>query len=311
MTDHNLPPEKDSVSGVETTGHEWDGLKELNNPAPRWWILVWLVTIIWAVGYWVVYPAWPTLSGHTKGLWEWTEHKELANAQAEIKARQAAYLKDFEGASFEQIMNDPKLYNFAVAGGNAAFKDNCATCHGTGAAGGEGYPNLNDDDWLWGGTIDDIYTTLRYGIRGTHPETRQSAMPAFGKDGVLEVEAVNAVTDYVLALSGGEKKASYEAGATVFAENCAACHGPEGKGVREFGAPNLADKIWLYGGERDKVYNSVFNAHAGVMPTWEGRLDANTIRQLAVYVHSLGGGEKAAPAVTEPVPTEAVPATTP
>jgi cytochrome c oxidase cbb3-type subunit III len=305
MTDKQLPPERDAISGVETTGHEWDGLKELNNPAPRWWIMVWLITIVWAVGYWVVYPAWPTLSGHTKGVWEWTEHKELASAQAEISSRQVVYLKRFEQADFAQVMNDPELFSFAVAGGRSAFKDNCATCHGTGAAGGEGYPNLNDDDWIWGGSIEDIHTTLRYGIRSAHPETRQTAMPAFGKDAVLDAAAVNAVTDYVLTLSGGEKKTSYDTGMTVFAENCAACHGEQGKGGREFGAPNLADKIWLYGGERAKVYNSVFTAHAGVMPAWEGRLDANTIRQLAVYVHSLGGGEKTTP-VEAPVAPEPV-----
>mgnify|MGYP000981082815 CR=1 FL=1 len=302
MTDSNrLPPEKDPITGVETTGHEWDGLKELNNPAPRWWVLVWLVTIVWSVGYWVVYPAWPTLSGHTEGKWGWTQYKELEASQADIKARQQAYLDRFEGASFEQIMQDPELYKFAVAGGNAAFKDNCATCHGTGAAGGLGYPNLNDDDWIWGGTLEEIYATLRYGIRSAHPQTRQSAMPAFGKDGVLTAEDVNAVTDYVLTLSGAAQKPSHEKGMTVYAENCAACHGEQGKGLREFGAPNLTDAIWLYGGERAQVYNTVFNAHAGMMPAWEGRLDPNTIRQLAVYVHALGGGEKSAP-VEAPAP---------
>jgi cytochrome c oxidase cbb3-type subunit 3 len=303
MTDPNTPPEKDKISGVETTGHEWDGLKELNNPTPRWWLIVWLITIIWAVGYWVVYPAWPTLSGNTQGLLGWTQRSELAATQGDIKARQAVYLDRFEKADFAQIMNDPALYSFAVAGGAAAFKDNCATCHGTGAAGIEGYPNLNDDDWIWGGTIEEIHKTLLHGIRAKDDLTRQSAMPAFGKDGILTPAQVSAVTDYVLSLSGGEKKPSYEAGVTVFAENCAACHGADAKGGREFGAPNLADKIWLYGGTREKVYGSIFNAHAGVMPSWENRLDSNTIRQLAVYVHSLGGGEQTVPAVvTAPAP---------
>jgi cytochrome c oxidase cbb3-type subunit 3 len=296
--------EKDPLSGVETTGHEWDGLKELNNPTPRWWLIVWLITIVWAIGYWVVYPAWPTLSGNTKGTQEWTQYKELAASQGQIQQRQSAYLARFEQASFEQIMADPELYNFAVAGGRSAFKDNCATCHGTGAAGTDGYPNLNDDDWLWGGSVGEIYTTLLHGIRAKDEQTRQSVMPAFGKDGVLTAQQINAVTDYVLALSGGEKKATYEEATTIFADNCAACHGADGKGVREFGAPNLTDAIWLYGGNREQVYKSVFNAHAGVMPSWEGRLDRNTLRQLAVYVHSLGGGEKD-PA---PAPAEAAPA---
>lgn len=286
------PRDVDRFSGVETTGHEWDGIKELNNPAPRWWLIVWIITIIWSVGYYVVYPAWPTLSGHTTGAWQWTEYKELQASQQEIADRQQQYLQRFHDADFKAIMADPELYAFAVAGGQAAFKDNCATCHGTGAAGGPGFPNLNDDDWLWGGKIADIYQTIRFGIRSAHPETRVSQMPSFGKDGILNREQVGAVVDYVRTFSGAAHVATYDEGAKVFAENCAACHGPEGKGGREFGAPNLTDGIWLYGSEREQVFNSVFNAHAGVMPTWEGRLSPDTIRELAIYVHSLGGGEK-------------------
>lgn len=292
MADLNHKNEIDQATGVETTGHEWDGIKELNNPAPRWWMIVWILTIVWSAGYFVVYPAWPTLSGHTKGAWEWTQYKYLRDSQKEIIARQESYLERFRQADFNTVMNDPGLYAFAIAGGQAAFKDNCATCHGTGAAGGIGYPNLNDDDWLWGGKIADIYQTLRFGIRSGHPEMRDSQMPAFGKDGVLNRDDVGAVTDYVLSYSTGKKLATYEKGATVFAENCAACHGDAATGGREFGAPNLTDAIWLYGGAREQVYNSVFNAHAGVMPAWEGRLPQDTIRQLAIYVHSLGGGEK-------------------
>lgn len=289
----DAPREIDATTGVETTGHDWDGIKELNNPAPRWWLLVWLVCIVWSVGYWVVYPTWPTISGHTKGLWEWTEHKELQATQQEIVERQAGYLERFHQADFKAIMADPALYAFAVAGGQAAFKDNCATCHGTGASGSIGYPNLNDDDWLWGGRIADIYQTIRFGIRSPHPDTRVSQMPAFGKDGILTRAEVDKVVDYVRALSGeGLKQASYDEGAAIFASNCAACHGTDAKGNREFGAPNLTDAIWLYGSEREKVFQSVFYAHAGVMPTWEGRLSPDTIRQLAIYVHSLGGGEK-------------------
>ncbi len=292
MADPNNKSEIDSATGVSTTGHEWDGIKELNNPAPRWWVIVWLICIVWSLGYFVVYPAWPTLSGHSKGVINWTEYTELADSQKEIDARQSAYLDRFQKADFATIQKTPDLYAFAIAGGQAAFKDNCSTCHGTGAAGGPGYPNLNDDDWLWGGKLADIYQTLRFGIRSTHPETRISQMPAFGKDGLLTPAQVDHVVDYVLTLSGGEHKATYEQGKTIFAENCAACHGDTGTGGRDFGAPNLTDKIWLYGGEREKVYQTVFYARAGVMPTWEGRLTPDTIRQLAIYVHSLGGGEK-------------------
>lgn len=287
--------EIDDVTGVETTGHEWDGLKELNNPLPRWWIWIFLVCVIWSVWYFVVYPAWPTLTGETgatEGSSGYTQFKELEASQSEIVERQAAYLERFEQASFEQITNDPELYAFAIAGGASAFKDNCATCHGTGGAGGKGYPNLNDDDWLWGGTLEDIHQTLEHGIRvaGSY-DTRLSQMPAFGKDKLLKKDEINAVVDYVLSLSGQKTHGHEAQGIVVYKEQCASCHGEDGKGLHEFGAPNLTDKIWLYGGDRDSVYKSVYSARAGMMPAWNNRLDENTIRQLTIYLHELGGGE--------------------
>lgn len=289
MSDHNKK-EIDSVTGVETTGHEWDGIKELNKPAPRWWLWVFYVTVIWSIGYWVVYPAWPTLSGHTKGTFGWTEYTKLKAEQAEIEARQARYAAKFKDASFDRIMKDPELYAFAVAGGKAAFKNNCATCHGSGAQGAKGYPNLNDDDWLWGGKLADIYQTLQYGIRSGHDEARISQMPAFGRDGLLKQSEINDAAEYVIALSQG-KATNDMSGAKVFAENCAACHGDKGEGGRDFGAPRLADAIWLYGGDHDTVYQTIYNARAGVMPFWKGKLPDDTLRMLTVYVHSLGGGE--------------------
>lgn len=284
----------DHLSGVETTGHEWDGLKELNNPLPRWWVWVFLVTCIWSVWYFVVYPAWPTFGGATEGTSGYTQYKELAASQAEIMARQSAYLERFKAASFDEIMNDPELYAFANAGGHAAFKDNCATCHGTGAEGGKGYPNLNDDDWLWGGKLEDIHATLQYGIRADNVDTRVSQMPAFGKEGLLKREEIEQVVDYVLALSEGKANAGMPGGA-VFQTNCASCHGEDGRGIRDFGAPNLADSIWLYGGTKEAIFQTVYNARAGVMPAWSKRLDPQTLRQLAIYVHELGGGEAALP----------------
>lgn len=306
MSDDNKKKDIDKVTGVETTGHEWDGLKELNNPLPRWWLWVLYATIVWAIGYWVVYPAWPTLSGHTKGSGGYTQFSELKDSQAEIIARQQTYLNRFEDASYSEILNDPELYAFAIAGGRSAFKDNCATCHGTGGAGGKGYPNLNDDDWLWGGTLQDIHQTLDYGIRvaGSY-DTRQSQMPAFGKDGLLKRDEINAVVGYVMNLSGakddhghgnahhGNKKpmADYSAmGAEIFQKQCASCHGENGKGLKEFGAPNLTDKIWLYGGDRGSIYETIFYSRAGMMPAWKERLGDNTIKQLTIYLHQLGGG---------------------
>jgi cytochrome c oxidase cbb3-type subunit 3 len=302
MTDDQKKVEKDEVSGVDTTGHEWDGLKELNNPLPRWWVWVFVACCVWAAWYWVVYPAWPVPSGATKGTSGYTEYNELKEHQAEIVERQKVYLDKFNQSSFEEIMKDPQLYAFAIAGGSAAFKDNCATCHGTGAEGGKGFPNLNDDDWLWGGKVGDIYQTISYGIRSGHEKARTSQMPSFGKDGILKKEEIDSVVDYVLGLSEGKSNDKMP-GYAIFQSNCAACHGPDAKGGRDFGAPNLTDSIWLYGGTKEDVTNTVYNAHAGVMPTWQARLGDSTVRQLAIYVHQLGGGEKDVPkAVVETAP---------
>lgn len=285
--------EIDTHSGVETTGHEWDGIKELNHPAPRWWLIVWALCCVWAVGYWVIFPAWPTLSGNTQGSAGWSSKKKLAEEQAEITARRGVFADKIKSTPLHAIQKDPELYAFAVAGGKAMFKENCAACHGTGAAGGNGYPNLNDDDWLWGGTLDDIYTTLKYGIRSTSEKTRASQMPAFGKDGILKQAEIAKVAEHVLSLNGG-KSASTE-GAALYQQNCAACHGESGKGNRSLGAPNLADAIWLYSGERASVMAQINNPRHGVMPAWDGRLPEDTIKQLAIYVYSLGGADAAQP----------------
>jgi len=300
MSDQDNKKDIDELSGVETTGHEWDGLKELNNPLPRWWVWVFIVTIIWSAWYFVIYPSWPTLSGATTGTSGYTQFKELKDSQKEIEARQAAYLDRFKTSSFEDILDNNELYAFAMAGGASSFKDNCATCHGSGAAGGKGYPNLNDDDWIWGGQIDEIHDTLLHGIRVQGDlDTRQSQMPAFGKDKLLTKKEIEAVVDYALTLSGHQKTASYTQGATIFKNQCASCHGMDGRGDHEFGAPNLTDKIWLYGGDHEDVYKTVYNSRAGMMPSWKNRLDPNTIRQLAIYIHQLGGGED-----TQPEPEE-------
>ncbi len=295
--------EIDELSGVETTGHEWDGLKELNNPLPRWWVWVFLITCIWSFWYFIVYPSWPIPGGATKGTGGYTQFKELEASQNEIVERQKTYLENFEKSSFEEILNDPALYAFAIAGGAAAFKENCAQCHGSGGAGGKGFPNLNDDDWLWGGRIDDIHTTLKHGVRVQNDyDTRISQMPAFGKEGLLKREEINQVVDYVMVLGGGENLQALP-GHKIFQENCASCHGASGKGDRNVGAPNLTDSIWLYGGTRADIFESIYNARAGMMPAWKDRLDENTIRQLVIYVHELGGGE--APALKKATAKEA------
>lgn len=293
----------DEATGVETVGHEWDGIEELNNPLPRWWLYTFYATILFALGYVVVYPAIPGLHQASAGLWHWSSRGALAADTAQAEGQRATTLAAIAATPIEQLPANPSLMQAAIAGGRAAFRVNCVQCHGAGAAGSKGYPNLNDDDWLWGGDLKTIETTLIHGIRYPGDDaTRQSQMPSFGHDGILPPAQVEDVARYVRSLSG--KVASGPAarrGAAIFANNCAVCHGPDGKGGRQVGAPNLADAIWLYGDSQADVVASVTNAHAGVMPAWGQRLDAVTIKMLAAYVHSLGGGEKfAAPPVVTP-----------
>ena len=290
MSDHDK--EIDQLSGVETTGHEWDGLKELNNPLPRWWLWTFYATLIWGIGYWVVYPAFPLISGYTTGILGYSSRADgLAAYDALIADRleRGAGLKD---ASVEEILGNDDLRQFAVAQGAAAFGDNCSACHGSGAAGTTDYPNLVDDDWLWGGSIDAIHETLRVGIRSGHEDERSGDMTAFGRDELLEKEEIETVASFVQSLSGDAPDgADLEAGKVLFEENCASCHGEEGKGDQEFGAPNLTDAIWLYGGDRETIVESITNGRMGVMPAWETRLDPVTVKSLAVYVHTRGGGQ--------------------
>ncbi len=274
---------------IETTGHEWDGISEYNIPAPRWWLIVWIICIIWSIIYWFFYPTWPIPGGNTKGSLKWSQASQLKESQKEIDARKETYLHEFSKKPLQEINEDNNLREFAINGGRAAFKENCAACHGTGAQGRKGYPNLNDDDWLWGGKLEDIYTTLKYGIRSGHEKARFNQMPSFGLDKVLNKQEIEEVTDYVLSLSG---KSQYNAkGEEIFKANCVACHGSDGKGNKALGAPNLSDAIWLYGGEKEDVLYTITYARAGVMPYWSDRLSDETIKQLAIYVYSLGGGE--------------------
>jgi len=275
---------------VKTTGHDWDGIQEYNIPTPRWWLIVWIICIIWAIIYWFFYPAWPTISGNSKGSLNWTKYSELKNSQEVIKEKKDVYLKKFSKLGFEEIMKDPQMMEYALNGGRAIFKENCAACHGVGANGAKGYPNLNDDDWLWGGKIDDIHQTLLYGIRSGHDKARFSQMPSFGLDQILSKKEIEDVAEYVLSLS---KKGEYNKnGELIFKQNCVACHTASGKGNKSLGAPNLTDSIWLYGSDKEDVLYSIYFARAGVMPYWSNRLDSQQIRQVSIYVHSLGGGEK-------------------
>jgi cytochrome c oxidase cbb3-type subunit 3 len=285
--------EIDHVTGVETTGHVWDGdLKELNKPLPKWWLYVLYATIVWAIGYWIVYPAWPTMSGYTTGIWNYSQRGQVTSDVAAGKAAQAKFTKAIADTPLADIEKNQELMQFVQAGGAAAFGDNCAPCHGRGAQGGPGYPNLNDDDWLWGGSLDEIAKTITFGIRSGQKDARDSAMPRFGLDGILQPAQINDAAEYVLSLSGkATDQAAAGRGTAVFNEQCVACHGPDGKGTKEMGAPNLTDGIWLYGGRREDIVQTIRTGRGGIMPNWNTRLDPQTVKLLAVYVHSLGGGK--------------------
>jgi cytochrome c oxidase cbb3-type subunit 3 len=281
--------EKDAISGTETTGHEWDGVKELNTPLPKWWVYTFVATIGFAVVYGALYPSIPGLRSHSEGLLGYSNREALRESMSEATAQQAKFRERIRGASIEQVQSDPDLFNFALIGGRAAFNENCAACHKTGGAGGRGFPNLADDDWLWGGKLADIHQTITHGVRNPDPDSRQSQMPRFGVDGLLTPAQIDAVANHVLSLS--EKSPPSAAGAKVFADNCAVCHGKDGEGDREVGAPSLRDQIWLYGGDKPSIVQSIVWSRSGSMPAWGQRLDETTIKMLTVYVHALGGGE--------------------
>ena len=281
----------DDISGVETTGHEWDGIQELNNPLPRWWVWTFYATIVWAIGYTILYPAWPLLSENTKGVLGYTNRAALTEEMTAATAAQAVFVQKIAAMPLDGILADPELTQFATAGGAAAFKVNCSPCHGSGAAGGPGYPNLNDDDWLWGGDVEAINQTIAHGIRyEADDETRFSEMPAFAD--ILEPEQIREVAAYVWSLTNTPSDpALVEPGKVVFAENCAACHGDDAKGDRDLGAPNLADAIWLKVNSEAQLAAQVARPKHGVMPAWQARLGETTVKEFSIYVHSLGGGE--------------------
>jgi cytochrome c oxidase cbb3-type subunit 3 len=286
--------EIDPASGTETTGHEWDGIKELNTPLPRWWLYTFYACIAFAIGYWFAYPAWPLASGYTHGLLGWNSRAAVVNDVKDLQALRGPMNARIASASLKDIENTPELLSFARAEGGAAFAQNCAPCHGAGAQGSRGYPNLNANRWIWGGTLEEIHTTIEHGARWAgDPDTHAMMMPAFGRDGLLKPEQMSAVADYVRTLSGNPPAAGADLaqGAKLFADNCAACHGAEGKGNIQMGAPNLTTKIWLYGPTKADILNRIQNGGGATMPAWNGRLDETTIKTLTVYVHSLGGGQ--------------------
>jgi len=286
---------KDDKNKVSTTGHEWDGIQEFNNPLPRWWVWIFYASVVFAIGYSIAYPAWPLVKGATPGLLGFSTR---ANVQKEIDRfaqMNAGVEAELASADLNTLADNPDVYNYAIQSGRATFATYCSQCHGSGAAGNKGFPNLLDNDWLWGGTIDEIALTITHGVRATEDdETRFSQMPAFGTDELLTSEEIVQVANYVRTLSGLEADpAAAEAGKQIFADNCTACHGETGTGDRAQGAPNLTDQIWLYGSDIATIEHNISVGPFGVMPAWSKNANFNQakINAVAAYVHQLGGGE--------------------
>ena len=284
----------DKTDNVPTTGHEWDGIQEFDNPMPKWWLYTFYACIIWGIGYAIAMPAWPLISSATPGVLGYSTRQ---NAHAEIAAQELANAginTELETTDLISISEDRELMSYAKNAGASVFRTWCAQCHGSGAAGvqANGYPNLLDDDWLWGGDEDAIYQTIAHGVRNEIDEdARYSEMPNFGE--FLEADEIDAVTNFVISLSGGTapNADSISFGSEIYAENCSACHGEAGQGDRDQGAPKLDDAIWLFGGSFDEIKAQITKSRNGVMPNWQGRLTEAEMRAVALYVHSLGGGE--------------------
>jgi cytochrome c oxidase cbb3-type subunit 3 len=287
-------PHVDAVTGTATTGHEWDGIRELNTPLPRWWLWLFYITIVWGIGYMIAYPAWPLVSSFTGGVLGWHSRTAIVSDLNELKTMRAPMTAKLEATKLADIKSDQALADFTYAQGRSSFRENCGPCHGAGGGGAKGYPNLNDNDWLWGGSLDQIQHTIEFGVRSGHTKSHESQMPAFGKDGILKANEIVTVANYVRSLANLSTRpgTNLETGKKLYADNCAVCHGPDGKGNRELGAPDLTDGIWLFGSDEATLIDVIANARGGVMPAWAGRLDPMTIKALTFYVHNLGGGEK-------------------
>lgn len=285
--------ERDPVSGRETTGHEWNGIKELDTPVPRGVLIFLIVTHIWAIVWWFFVPAWPLGTTYTKGLLGIDQKKTVEAQIVKAQRDRADLVSRIETESYDAILADEGLMQTVRRTGRQLFGDNCAACHGRDGKGRANYPDLTDDDWLWGGGPEFIEQTMRVGINTRHPESRIAQMPAFGRDQMLEREQVRSVAAYVYSLSHPDYSVPgnidrIEAGREVFLTNCAPCHGEDANGSLDFGAPNLTDPYWLYGGDLDTIIASVHGGRQGHMPTWDERLTTAEIRTLALYVYDLG-----------------------
>jgi cytochrome c oxidase cbb3-type subunit 3 len=292
-----IKSEQDRLAfGKPTAELEWDGITKLDHPPPRWWVMTFWATFVFAIVWWVLYPSWPGITGYFPGLLNYQQRVEVKEQLTAAEGARAQFVATIEAAPLEELRADPQLLGYAVAAGRVVFNNNCAQCHALGGAGQGVFPTLADDDWLWGGRPEDIEHTITHGVRNGGEQARDSQMPRFGADKILTREQIGDVADYVLSLPAGTaaipgKEEAVGRGEALFAENCVACHGEGGAGMPEMGAPRLNDAIALYGGERPKVVAQIVSPRHGVMPAFGTKLDPATIRMLVAYVHGLGGGQ--------------------
>jgi cytochrome c oxidase cbb3-type subunit 3 len=281
--------ERDPLTGHKTTGHEWNGITELNTRVPRaiWFFAI--VTHLWALLTWFLLPTWPLVTTYTKGILGIDQHQQVARAVVAANAARADWAERIVALPTDEILADPALAARVRDTAPQLFGDNCAACHGSDATGGPGFPNLIDADWLWGGDTDAIMETLHVGINSAHPDTRYAQMLAFGRDGMLPRKDIQTVVTYVQSLSGKEGPADQiDAGAEIFADNCASCHGDDGAGGLGIGAPDLTDNVWIYGGDEQTLFDTIWGGRQGWMPAWEGRLSETELKILTVYLQDLG-----------------------
>lgn len=272
------------------TGHVWDSnLRELTNQPPRWWMITLYLSAVFMLVYFILYPAIPLVHGWSKGVLGWTQMKRLNESVAEIEKIRAPFESKLQGMDASAILANTELADYAVASAKVLFGDRCAPCHGAGGAGNPGYPVLADDDWLYGGTIDNIQQSITDGRKGM--------MPGFGT--MLNDQQLDDVAKHVVAMSQGKE---YAAGKAVFeSAGCGGCHGPDGKGMTMMGSANLVDAIWRFspGSEESVKFTVQFGVNApgakktrvAEMPSFQNQLSALEIKKLAVYVYKLGGGK--------------------
>lgn len=281
--------ERDPYTGELTTGHDWNGIKELDRPIPRIVLVFLACTTLFAIVWTILNPAWPTITSYTKGILGIDQRTSVAESISAATADRAVWTERIALADFSTIQADPALTKIVAEAGATLFGDNCAACHGVNGTGSPGFPNLAAAPAMWGDDAAAIAETIRVGINSGHPETRFAQMSAFGRDQMLDNAAVRSVVTYVQSLSDASIVDPDGAGAQIFADNCAGCHGEGGEGLTDLGTPNLTDAFWTYSGDPESIHESVYYGRQGHMPHWEGRLSEVDRKLLTLYVLELRG----------------------